>query len=186
MMNIVDILFASNTTDHATYLGTLINDHHDFCKLYPQSSIIPKMHFMVHMPRMISKYIYLLHYLLWFSNVYRFSPLICHWTMWYEAKYSYFKQLANSMGNFMIIPYSLAMRHQLYQCYLHINTCELQGWTHNIETGPGIHSVVWCFTNPYKFLYIVSIVPHDFLMGNLEYHISSAFKYVHVIWCLLF
>ena len=57
MMNIVDILFAPNTTtDHATYLATLIDDHHhDFCELYPQSSIIPKMHFMVHMPRMMIK-----------------------------------------------------------------------------------------------------------------------------------
>ena len=57
MMNIVDILFAPNTTnDYAAYLATLISDHHhDFCELYPQSSIIPKMHFMVHMPRMMIK-----------------------------------------------------------------------------------------------------------------------------------
>ena len=46
-MNIVDILFAPNTTnDYAAY---------HFCELYPQSSIIPKMHFMVHMPRMMIK-----------------------------------------------------------------------------------------------------------------------------------
>ena len=57
--------------------------------------------------------------------------------MRYEAKHSYFKQLANSMGNFINIPYSLAMRHQLYQCYLHTNAQQLPGWTHNIETGPG-------------------------------------------------
>ena len=138
MMNVVDILFAPNTTnDHAIYVATLISDHHhDFCELYPQSSIIPKMHFMVHMPRMMIKYV-ILHYLLSFSNAYRFGPLIRHWTMRYEAKHSYFKQLANSMGNFINIPYSLAMRHQLYQCYLHTNTQELPGWTHNIETGPG-------------------------------------------------
>ena len=57
MMNIVDILFAPNTTnDYAAYLATLISDHHhDFCELHPQSSIIPKMHFMVHMPRMMIK-----------------------------------------------------------------------------------------------------------------------------------
>lgn len=57
VMNIVDILFAPNTTtDHPAYLATLINDHHDdFFELYPQSSIIPKMHFMVHIPRMMIK-----------------------------------------------------------------------------------------------------------------------------------
>ncbi len=39
--------------------------------------------------------------------------------MRYEAKHSYFKQLALSMGNFINIEHSLAMRHQLLQCYLH-------------------------------------------------------------------
>ena len=55
MMDIVDLLFAPSTSeDHAAYLAVLINDHHqDFCKLYPSSSVIPKMHFMVHMPRLM-------------------------------------------------------------------------------------------------------------------------------------
>ena len=40
--------------DNAAYLSTLISDHHEqFSKLYPDDSIIPKMHFMVHMPRLI-------------------------------------------------------------------------------------------------------------------------------------
>ena len=55
MMDIVDILF-SPSEDHAIYLSTLINDHHeDFARLYPDSNIIPKMHFMVHMPRLMMK-----------------------------------------------------------------------------------------------------------------------------------
>lgn len=55
MMDIVDVLFAPSTSDdYAAYVTTLISDHHhDFCRLYPLSSIIPKMHFMVHMPRMM-------------------------------------------------------------------------------------------------------------------------------------
>lgn len=55
LMEIVDILFSPKTSeDHAAYVATLINDHHhDFCKLYPTHSIIPKMHFMVHMPRLM-------------------------------------------------------------------------------------------------------------------------------------
>lgn len=55
LMDIVDILFSPNTSaDFAAYVSTLISDHHhDFCKLYSDQSIIPKMHFMVHMPRLM-------------------------------------------------------------------------------------------------------------------------------------
>jgi len=57
MMEIVDILFSPNVTeDHATYAAVLINDHHtDFCKLYPDHSVLPKEHFMVHMPRLMTQ-----------------------------------------------------------------------------------------------------------------------------------
>lgn len=68
---------------------------------------------------------------------YRFGPLVRHWTMRFEAKHSYFKQLAHSMGNFVNITYSLATRHQHYQCYLNLNTEELPGYEHNMEVGPG-------------------------------------------------
>ena len=53
LMEIVDILFCPKTThDHAAYVASLINDHHTiFLELYPGHSIIPKLHFMVHMPK---------------------------------------------------------------------------------------------------------------------------------------
>lgn len=50
--------------------------------------------------------------------------------MRYEAKHSYFKRLAHSMGNFINLPYSLSMRHQQYQCYLSTNEQEV------VENGP--------------------------------------------------
>ena len=55
LMDIVDILFSPNiSADFAAYVSTLINDHHEeFRKLYSDHSIIPKMHFMVHMPRLM-------------------------------------------------------------------------------------------------------------------------------------
>ena len=55
MMEIVDLLFSPATSvDHAAYLAALINDHHlDFATLYPDSSILPKMHFLVHTPRLM-------------------------------------------------------------------------------------------------------------------------------------
>ena len=55
LMEIVDRLFCPRLTeDDATYLRWLISDHHnDFVSLYPDMSVIPKMHFMIHMPRLI-------------------------------------------------------------------------------------------------------------------------------------
>lgn len=52
------------------------------------------------------------------SEYCRFGPLVRHWTMRYEAKHSYFKRLAQSIGNFINLPYTLVMRHQQLQCYL--------------------------------------------------------------------
>ncbi len=59
------------------------------------------------------------HALVNMFTFYRVGPLIRHWTMRYEAKHQYFKQLASTMGYYNNIAYSLAMRHQCLQCYLH-------------------------------------------------------------------
>ena len=65
----------------------------------------------------------------------RYGPLVNHWTTRFEAKHKYFKHLANVMGNFTNICYSLALRHQLHQCYLSLNQDVLPG--EEIEIGPG-------------------------------------------------
>ena len=49
--------------------------------------------------------------------IHRFGPLVRFWTMRYEAKHSYFKKLAQNVGNFINVPWMLATRHQLWQCY---------------------------------------------------------------------
>ena len=55
LMEIVDRLFAPQISeDSVAYLAVLISDHHNaFVKIYPNESVIPKMHSMVHMPRLI-------------------------------------------------------------------------------------------------------------------------------------
>ena len=55
LMEIVDYLFSPKIIeDQAAHLSALISDHHqDFVTLYPDHSIIPKMHFMIHMPRLM-------------------------------------------------------------------------------------------------------------------------------------
>lgn len=58
MMSIVSYLFSpAIDQDHAAYIQTLICEHHtEFTRIYPNESIIPKMHFMVHMPRLMLEY----------------------------------------------------------------------------------------------------------------------------------
>lgn len=46
--------------------------------------------------------------------------MVHHWTMRYEAKHKYF---ASNIGNFINISHTLALRHQLLQCYLHLDKC---------------------------------------------------------------
>ena len=55
LLEIADILMAPELTeDDVVNLVTLISDHHQqFKLLYPNNSIIPKMHYIVHMTRLI-------------------------------------------------------------------------------------------------------------------------------------
>lgn len=39
------------------YLKTLINEHHEsFCQLYSDSPVIPKMHYVIHLPDWMLRY----------------------------------------------------------------------------------------------------------------------------------
>ena len=72
--------------------------------------------------------------------------------MRYESKHSYFKKLAQSIGNFTNVEITLAKRHQYLQCYQHLNTATLL--QENTEVGPGkqhAHSYM------HELLYIYSL-----------------------------
>ena len=58
MREIVSYLFCPKVAeDDAAYLQALISDHHtEFRHIYPGRSVIPKMHFMIHMPRLMLRY----------------------------------------------------------------------------------------------------------------------------------
>ena len=70
----------------------------------------------------------------------RFGPLINHWTARFEVKHKDFKHLANVMGNYTNICYSLSLRHQLHNYYTTLNDKAL--FAENIEVGPGIYKSV--------------------------------------------
>lgn len=57
LLRIVGYLLAPRiTSDEADYLQLLIDEHHSMYKtLYPDQTIPPKFHYMVHMPRLIKE-----------------------------------------------------------------------------------------------------------------------------------
>ena len=80
----------------------MIEEHTLFHKLYPDISIIPKIHYMVHYP----------------SQMMQFGPLIHTWTMRHEAMLSIIKRASH--GNFKNVSLTVAKRHQHLLCY-HLN-----------------------------------------------------------------
>lgn len=55
LLRIVERLLApSITVDECVYLQVMTENHHEaFVYLYPCSSVTPKMHYMIHMPRIM-------------------------------------------------------------------------------------------------------------------------------------
>ena len=57
LLTIVDLLLAPELTeDDCAHLSVLIDEHHqEFIDLYPRASVTPKIHYLVHMARLILK-----------------------------------------------------------------------------------------------------------------------------------
>lgn len=55
MMEITDRVFSPRCTESdANYVQALTSDHHsEFFHLYPNHTVIPKMHYMIHIPRLM-------------------------------------------------------------------------------------------------------------------------------------
>ena len=89
------------TSDTVPYLRVLIEEKLFLLQtLYPESTLKPKMHYLVHLP----------------SQIERHGPLIHSWTMRHEAKLSFIKR-ASRRGNFKNICFTVAKHHQLWLCY---------------------------------------------------------------------
>ena len=58
VLEIVDYLLAPDILrEEVAHLKSIIECHHAaFVSLYPDATVIPKMHYMVHMPRLILRY----------------------------------------------------------------------------------------------------------------------------------
>ena len=81
-------------------LEQLIYDHNTEFKMeYPKVPCTPKFHYLVHLPKQIE----------------RFGPGRCQWTMRFEGKHLFFKNI--KWKCFKNLPYSVSMRHQLWMCW---------------------------------------------------------------------
>ncbi|XP_040071459.1 uncharacterized protein LOC115308493 [Ixodes scapularis] len=100
---ITDMILAPEVpTDFVPYLEDRIQGFlKDFSETYPSASVPPKLHYLVHYPRIIREY----------------GPLQQYWCMRFEAKHQYFKGLALKTKNFLNITKTLSTRHQLLQSY---------------------------------------------------------------------
>lgn len=128
LLEIIDIVFAPVISkDAIAYLRVIIKEHHEsFTELYPHCSITPKMHYMVHYPQWISRYVgnYVLltrELKIIHTCVSRCGPLIRFWTMRFESKHHYFKDLCYRVRCFKNIPKTLINHHQRLWC-LYCNT----------------------------------------------------------------
>nr|XP_004207466.3 uncharacterized protein LOC101237831 [Hydra vulgaris] len=77
-----------------------IQRHHSLLECISPVSFIPKIHYLVHYPRL------LLH----------FGPLRHLWVMRFESKHQYFKQIARRVKNFKNITFTLTQRHEMRKC----------------------------------------------------------------------
>ena len=59
MLTITDYVFGPVVScDVIPYLKSLIKEHHEnFCTLYPNAPVIPKLHYMVHLPEWLLRYV---------------------------------------------------------------------------------------------------------------------------------
>lgn len=101
LLNIYHILVSPVISLGAlSILKDWINDHlKKFKELFPNLTILPKQHYLIHFPKTIK----------------RFGPPIRYSCMRFEAKHKYFKRLAVKQ-NFLNLSKTLATRYQKEEC----------------------------------------------------------------------
>lgn len=99
----MEIIFSPELTHGVVlFLRHLIAEHHSlFLDLYPDRHLKPKHHFMTHYPGAVMK----------------LGPLLHFWSMRFEAKHAFFKQVSHVTCNFRNICKTQAFKHQMMMCY---------------------------------------------------------------------
>ena len=111
---------------------------------FPNESVKPKMHFLVH---------YGTHYRM-------FGPLIQYWSFRFEGKHAYFKEVACRLKCRKNVLLTLAKKHQYYHCwYLHRN----DSYLHDAQTASCNGEVVLLSVLPacFKTLLLPVVEPSE-------------------------
>lgn len=132
LKDIAELVVAPVHTDETiAYLDSKISEHRDrFCEVFPEEKLTPKHHFLEHYPALIKNY----------------GPLVGVWTMRFEAKHKFFKQVVRHTNNFRNVLLTLSTRHQMMMSY-HMHT--------------NVGKPALCVTN-------VSIMPLDVLHPDIQ------------------
>ena len=162
LLDIMDLIFSP--TVHPNMPGYLEENLEMFVTLYGGASIIPKMHFLIHVPRLLERQVIIYVHTFIPLNPHvdesfilcRFGPLVRFWTMRFEAKHQYFKSLASRMGNFINITYSLALRQQCYQCY--VLQSQSGFCAKHLKVGKGIFIIYNWSIKMCMYIYIIKCV----------------------------
>lgn len=101
LLNITSIVMSPRITrSKVQYLKLQIAFYlAEFRSCFPQRNLIPKQHYLVHLP----------------SHILELGPATGYWCMRFEGKHSFFKKLSKG-GNFKNIARYLVDRHQHHQC----------------------------------------------------------------------
>ena len=78
--------------------------------------------------------------------------------MRFEARHHFFKRLTQNVGH---LSHTLALRHQLLQCYYHQSDAFLGN---DMEIGPGIYKIVYVYTC--IIIIICTIIVHNEYVGD--------------------
>lgn len=106
LKEIVELVVAPvHTKETIAYLDIKVSEHRQrLQELIPSEKLKPKHHYLEHYSHLITC----------------FGPLVGVWTIRFEAKHSFFKQVARHTNNFRNIELSLATKHQqLISYHLH-------------------------------------------------------------------
>ncbi len=115
LKEIVELAVAQvHTEESIGYLQSKISDHRQkYQEAFPNQKLLPKHHYLEHYPHMI----------------WCFGPLVGLWTMRFEGKHSFFKNVAHHTKCFKNVALTLAKKHQLMIAYhLHSSTPRKPGF----------------------------------------------------------
>ncbi|XP_051558169.1 uncharacterized protein LOC127443496 [Myxocyprinus asiaticus] len=120
LLEIVKILFSPIIAlPTLSRLKLLIEQHlKDFKQLFPDTNIIPKQHYLLHLP----------------SQIKALGPMVRHMCMRFESKHCFFKQWALK-SSFKNICKSLVKHNQLYECSQNVHE-KHPIFSSEVEMGP--------------------------------------------------